>query len=162
MYAFGLTVFTVASLGCALSPDLGSLVAARVMQGMGGACTATLAGALVRMIYPRRLLGGGFALIALAVATSGALGPTIAALILSVASWPWLFLVNVPLGLVVVPLFLKVAPAGVRRRRPFDVVGALLNALAFGLVVVGVGGLGRGNVGLAMGQIGVDVSASCC
>ena len=107
IYGFGLALFTVASLACALSPTLPVLVAARLVQGVGGACMAALGGALVRAIYPRAMLGQGFALIALAVAISAALGPTLAALILSVASWPWLFLVNVPIGIVAVPLFFR-------------------------------------------------------
>ncbi len=153
VYGFGLVLFTVASLGCALSPSLGVLVAARLVQGVGGACMAALGGALVRAIYPRAKLGQGFALIALAVAISAALGPTLAALILSVASWPWLFLVNVPVGLVAVPLFLRVAPPGQRRKRPLDMVGALLNAAALGLVVTGVDGLGGSGRGVAIGEL---------
>jgi DHA2 family multidrug resistance protein-like MFS transporter len=155
VYGFGLALFTAASLACALSPNLDTLVAARLVQGIGGACMAALGGAMVRVIYPRRLLGRGFAAIALAVAISAALGPTIAALILSVANWPWLFLVNVPLGLIAVPLYLAVAPASPRRPRPLDVAGALLNAAAFGLVVTGVDGLG----GSARGIAGIELAA---
>jgi DHA2 family multidrug resistance protein-like MFS transporter len=153
IYGFGLALFTVASLGCALSPTLGVLVAARVAQGVGGACMAALGGALVRAIYPRRLLGQGFALIALAVAVSAALGPTLAALILSVASWPWLFLVNVPIGLVAVPLFLIVARPSQRQPRRLDAIGALLNAAALGLVVTGVDGLGGSGPDVAVGEL---------
>ncbi|OJW25619.1 MAG: MFS transporter [Rhodospirillales bacterium 69-11] len=142
IYGGGMALFTVASLACALSPTLPILVASRLVQGVGGACMAALGGALVRTVYPRAQLGRGFAAIALAVALSAAAGPTLAALTLSIAHWPWLFLVNVPVGLVAVPLFLAVAPRGERRQRPFDRVGALLNAAAFGLVVMGVDGLG--------------------
>jgi DHA2 family multidrug resistance protein-like MFS transporter len=153
VYSFGLAVFTAASLGCALSPTLDLLVTARLVQGVGGACMAALGGALVRVIYPRERLGEGFALIALAVAISAALGPTLAALILTIASWPWLFLVNVPVGLIAVPLFLAVAPPSLPRPRPFDLVGALLNAATFGLVVTGVDGLGGSSLGLAVGEL---------
>ena len=142
MYGIGLALFTAASLLCALSPTLPVLVAARLVQGVGGACMAALGGAMVRAIYPRQLLGQAFATIALAVAMSAALGPSIAAAILSVATWPWLFLVNVPLGLVAVPLFLRVAPAGATRPRPLDLAGALLSAAALDLLVTGVDGLG--------------------
>ena len=157
VYGFGLALFTAASLGCALSPTLGFLVAARLVQGLGGACMAALGGALVRLIYPRRLLGQGFALIALFVAISAALGPTLAATILSVASWPWLFLINVPIGLIAVPLFLAVTPPGPRQQRRLDVVGALLNAAALGLVVTGVDGLGGTGRGMAVGQVAAGI-----
>lgn len=159
IYGFGLALFTVASLGCALAPTLDILVAARLVQGVGGACMAALGGALVRSIYPRAMLGQGFALIALAVAISAALGPTLAALVLSVASWPWLFLVNVPVGLVAVPLFLRVAPPNQTRPRPLDIVGAVLNALTLGLVITGVDGLGGSRRSQAWGMLAAGVAA---
>jgi DHA2 family multidrug resistance protein-like MFS transporter len=157
VYAFGLALFTVASLACALSPTLPVLVVARLVQGVGGACMAALGGAMVRTIYPRPLLGRAFATIALAVALSAALGPSIGALILSVATWPWLFLVNVPLGLCAVPLFLRVAPAGQPRPRKLDFAGAVLSAVALGLVVTGVNGLGGAGRHIAVAQLGVGL-----
>jgi DHA2 family multidrug resistance protein-like MFS transporter len=153
IYAFGLIVFTIASLGCAISPNLDVLVAARLAQGAGGACLSALGPALIRGIYPRRLLGSGFAMIALTVAISGALGPTIAALILSVATWRWLFLVNLPICLIVVPLFLIVAPFNRGDAHTFDLPGALLSALALGLMVIGVDALGGSRIGLAVAEI---------
>lgn len=153
VYAFGLAVFTIASLGCAISPNLGILVAARLAQGVGGACLSALGPALIRGIYPRRLLGSGFALIALSVAISGALGPTIAALILSVATWRWLFLVNLPVCLVALPLFLAVAPFNPGNARSFDLFGAFLTAVAFGLLVIGVDALGDTHASIAIIEI---------
>jgi DHA2 family multidrug resistance protein-like MFS transporter len=153
VYAFGLILFGAASLACAISPNLPVLVAARLAQGVGGACLSALGPALLRSIYPRRLLGSGFAIIALGVAISGAMGPTIAALILSVATWPWLFLVNLPLCLIAVPLFLAVTPPSPVDRRPFDLAGALLSALALGLVVTGVDALGGPDVTLGISEI---------
>ncbi len=158
VYGFGLALFTIASLGCALSPTLGALVAARLVQGVGGACMAALGPALVRVIYPRARLGQGFATIALAVAISAALGPTLGALILSIAAWPWLFLINVPVGLIAVVLFFAVAPASRTRRRPLDRAGALLNAAALGLIVVGVDGLGGSSRGLAEGELAAGLA----
>ena len=155
IYGFGLVVFTVASLGCALAPSLEVLVVARLAQGVGGACMASLGGALVRSIYPRAKLGQAYATLALAVAISAAVGPSIAALILSLATWPWLFLVNVPVGLVTIPLFLKVMPASVQRWRKLDVVGTVLNAASMGLIVIGVDGLG----GAAPGVAGAELAA---
>lgn len=99
VYGFGLALFTAASLACALSGSIGLLVGSRVLQGIGGACMAALSGALVRSVYPRELLHKAFATIALAVAISAATGPTLAAAVLSVATWPWLFLINLPIGL---------------------------------------------------------------
>ncbi len=156
VYATGLAVFTLASIGCAFAPTLPVLVAARLIQGMGAAGVSVAGVAFVRVIYPRSIVSRGLALVALAVAIPGALGPTIAAAILAVAKWPWLFLVNVPFGLAV-PLFVAVVPQGDRAARPFDFTGTALNALAFGLFVVGVGTLGIGNPCIATGEIVVGL-----
>ncbi|WP_347558894.1 MFS transporter [Robbsia sp. KACC 23696] len=153
LYASGLVIFTLASLACALSPTLAILVSARAMQGVGGACMAVTSMAMIRSIYPPQLLGRGFALMALAIAVSGAIGPTVAAAILSIASWHWLFLINVPLGAIAAPVFLALAPAGVRQKRAFDFIGTLLNAFAFGLIIVGVDTLGNGHTPLAIGEM---------
>jgi DHA2 family multidrug resistance protein-like MFS transporter len=152
VYASGLAVFVFASLGCALAPTLPMLVSARLLQGAGAAGVAVAGVALVRVIYPHRMVSKGLALVALAVAIPGALGPTIAATILAVGKWPWLFLVNVPFGLVV-PLFVAAAPPDVRVVRPLDLIGTALNAIAFGLFVVGVGELGTGDWRIATGEI---------
>ncbi len=153
IYGLGLALFTAASLACALSPTLPILVLSRLLQGAGGALLAALGGALVRSIYPRALLGRGFAAVALAVALSAALGPTLAALILSIAHWPWLFLVNVPVGILAVPLFMAVAPPGRPRPRAFDWPGTLLNAATFSLIVTGVDGLGSEARGTALAEL---------
>ncbi|HVC12111.1 MAG TPA: MFS transporter, partial [Burkholderiales bacterium] len=91
IYRTGLAIFTAASLGCALSHSLLGLSLARLVQGVGAAGVLSVNAALVRFIYPRRLLGRGIGIIAFVVAVSAAAGPTVAAGILAVASWPWLF-----------------------------------------------------------------------
>ncbi len=128
------------------------LVSARLIQGAGAAGIAVAGVAFVRVIYPHRMVSKGLAWVALAVAIPGALGPTIAATILAVAKWPWLFLVNVPFGLAV-PLFIAAAPPDVRVARSLDLTGTALNALAFGLFVVGIGTLGTGDGRIATGEI---------
>jgi len=152
VFATGLAIFVLASSGCAFAPTLPMLVSARLIQGAGAAGVSVAAVAFVRLIYPQRMVSKGLALVALAVAIPGALGPTIAATILAVAKWPWLFLANVPFGLAV-PLFIAAAPPDVRVARSLDLTGILLNALAFGLFVVGVGTLGIGDGRIAMGEI---------
>jgi DHA2 family multidrug resistance protein-like MFS transporter len=158
VYALGLIVFTLSSLACALSPTLPALIVARLVQGMGCACIAAIGPAVVRDIYPRRLIGSGLAMIALCVAAGGAAGPTIASLILSVATWPWLFLVNVPIGLVAVPLFLSLARPGQRRPRPFDYVATVLSAAALALLLIGVDTLGGGSRPLAMAEMAAGLA----
>jgi DHA2 family multidrug resistance protein-like MFS transporter len=158
VYAFGLVAFGLASLACALSTSLFWLVLSRLLQGAGGAFVAALGPAVVRRIQPRDRIGSGLALIALAVAVSGAAGPSVAAAILSVARWPWLFLVNVPICALAVWAFLRHAPANEPQQRRFDLGGALLSAAALGLVVVGIDTLGH-DATLAVGEIAGGLAA---
>jgi MFS transporter, DHA2 family, multidrug resistance protein len=143
VYLVGLSVFTLASLLCALADSLTTLALARVLQGLGAAGLMSVNTALVRLIYPKHLLGRGIAINSLVVATASVAGPSIAAAILSVASWPWLFALNVPFGLLSVWLGRKALPDNLSksegRLSPLDVA---LNALMFGLVFLGVDGLG--------------------
>ncbi len=142
VYLAGLVVFTLASLGCATSHSLPVLVGFRALQGVGGACLVSVALALVRFIYPRERLGRGLGLYATMVASSMAAGPAVAALILSLAQWPWLFAVNVPTGIAALVVGLRALPATARSGPRPDPVAAVLNALALGLIVIGVDGLG--------------------
>ncbi len=98
IYKIGLVVFIFTSLACALSRSLDMLTFARVAQGLGGAALMSVNTALIRLIYPQRFLGRGMGINSFVVAVSSAAGPTIAAAILSLASWQWLFLINVPSG----------------------------------------------------------------
>src|SRR5579871_6516700 len=99
IYLGGLILFTLASIGCAFSTSLPLLAAARVIQGFGAAGIMSVNTALLRHIYPQSLLGRGIGINAMVVAVSASLGPTIASAILALAPWPWLFAVNVPIGL---------------------------------------------------------------
>ena len=91
VYIWGLAVYTAASLVCAVAPSLPVLVIGRVLQGFGGAGIMSVNGALVRFIFPAQQLGRGIGFNALVVAGSSAAGPSVAAAIMSVLSWPWLF-----------------------------------------------------------------------
>lgn len=142
VYGAGMIAFGVASLACALSPSLAALVAMRLLQGSSGAFMAALAPAIIRRIQPPARIGSALALVALTVACSAAAGPSVAAAILAVARWPWLFLVNVPISGVAAFVFLRNAPPDEPQPRRFDRGGALLSGLALGLLVVGVDTLG--------------------
>ena len=138
VYLAGLALFVLASLACALSSTLTELVVARVAQGFGAAGIMAINAALVRFTYPVRLLGRGMGLNAMVVSLAAASGPSLAAVILSVANWPWLFAVNIPIGLLAMALAALALPRIPAVERPFDFVGAGLNALAFGCLIGGV------------------------
>ena len=150
VYLGGALLFTLASIGCALAPSYGVLTASRALQGLGASGIMAVNPALIRLIYPKRLLGRGVAINSLVVAMASVMGPSIAAAILSVASWPWLFVVNLPLGVAVLALGWRGLPENVApppanaRLHPLDV---LLNILMFALVFFGVDALGTGHGG---------------
>jgi len=144
VYQYGLLVFTLASFGCALSHTLTALTLARILQGFGAAGVMSVNTALVRFIYPRRLVGAGIGLNAMVGSVSSAVGPSVAAAILSLGTWEWLFAVNVPIGLFAFSIAARTLPATTRSPHPFDSVSAGLNALAFGLLIFGIDGLGHG------------------
>ncbi|MCJ2101798.1 MFS transporter [Methylobacterium sp. E-046] len=142
VYLPGLAVFVAASFACAVAPSLPLLIAARIVQGLGGAAIMSVNIGFVRFIYPHRMIGQGVANVALVVAVASAAGPTVAAAILSLATWPWLFLVNIPVGLLALAVASRTLPATPASGRPFDLVSAALNALTFGLLIIGIDGLG--------------------
>ena len=139
VYIWGLVVFTIASLLCALSWSLPTLTAARIVQGFGASGIMSVNTALIRFIYPSRALGRGVGFNALVVAVSTAIGPTIAAGILSLGTWQWLFAINVPLGVAAVALALRTLPDTARAKYRFDTTSALLNATTFGCLIFGIG-----------------------
>ncbi len=151
VYFWGLAVYTAASLLCAVATTLPLLVIARVLQGFGGAGIMSVNGALVRFIYPRALLGRGIGFNALVVAGSSAAGPSVAAAIMSFASWPWLFALQVPAGLLSMWLAARFLPRTPLARHPFDPLSAVLNAITFGLFITALDGVARGQ-GAALGQ----------
>ena len=144
VYRWGLVVFTIASVGCALSSSLPTLSIARVVQGFGAAGVMSVNGALVRFIYPRRMLGQGFGINATVGSISSAIGPTVAAAILAVANWPWLFAVNVPIGVAAIAMAWWALPATPKSGQKFDFSSAFLSAVVFGSLITGIDGLGHG------------------
>ncbi len=144
IYIGGLFLFTFASLGCAFSNSLPLLAFARVIQGFGAAGIMSVNTALLRFIYPQNLLGRGIALNAMVVAISAAAGPTIASAILAVAPWPWLFGVNLPIGLAALALAIRWLPHTPRSPHGFDWISAVLSALTFGLLIGSIDALGHG------------------
>ncbi|CAG2152150.1 MFS transporter [Cupriavidus numazuensis] len=149
VYRAGLATFLVGSLLCALAVNLPMLVAARVLQGLGGAGIMSVNTALVRFIYPPTRLGRGIGLNALVVGVTTAIGPSLGALILSLASWQWLFAVNVPVAIFALALSRSALPDTEPQPREFDYPSAVLSAVVFGLFILGVDGLGHASLRIA-------------
>jgi DHA2 family multidrug resistance protein-like MFS transporter len=159
VYLGGLVLFVAASLLCAYSSSLAMLSASRIVQGVGAGALMSINGALVRHIMPSSQLGRGISGIALVVGISAAAGPSIASAILSVASWHWLFLINVPLGLFVLVSGYLTLPETTASGARFDFISAILNGAAFGGLISGLSSLGGNSLPLALGQLGVAAVA---
>lgn len=132
----GVALFIVASLLCALSPSLPWLVAARFLQGLGGAAVMALGVALMRLSVSSDRLGQVIGWNALTVALSAAAAPTLGALIVAQADWTWLFRVNLPVGAMALlaAAALPVRPVQATR---LDGVSIALNGGVFALFVAG-------------------------
>lgn len=151
VYVWGLALYTAASLVCAIAPSLPVLVAARVVQGFGGAGIMSVNGALIRFIFPRAQLGRGVGYNVLVVATSSAAGPSVAAAIMAISSWPWLFAVQVPFGIIALLLSLRFLPPSPLAGHRFDPLSGLLNAITLGCFIGGLDGISRGQGPLLVG-----------
>jgi EmrB/QacA subfamily drug resistance transporter len=142
VFAAGLAGFSLASAACALAPGVEALIAARAVQGAGAAFVMPLALALVGAAFPPERRGAAMGAMQGLTGLSVASGPVIGGAIAQGIDWPWIFWVNVPIGLVAVPLVLARIPESVGDRQPLDLRGlALVTAGALGLVW----GLVRGN-----------------
>lgn len=132
VHLFGLAFFVLASLASASCSSLPALAVARALQGLGAAATMSVNIALVRQLYPPQQLGRGVGLNALAVGVTFAIGPAVASLLLAVAPWPALYLLNLPLGLLAFVIALRRLPHSRPQAQPFDALAALLAAGTFG------------------------------
>ncbi len=136
IFIAGAALFTGASVLCAIAPSLAWLLAARFVQGLGGAAIMALGVALLRLVVSEARLGAAIGWNALTIALSSAAGPTLGAAILSLAPWPWLFAVNLPIGIGVL-LAARALPAEKGTGQRTDPLAIALNAAAFALLVIG-------------------------
>lgn len=141
----GVVLFTLSSGLCAASQNFTTLVIARGIQGVGAACVMGVNIALVRLIYPREILGRGMALNAMCIAIATAAGPTIAGALLSITTWHWLFLINIPLGVVAFIIGLRLLPENpkMEHKPRFDWISAVENMIVFGLIFYALGNFAR-------------------
>ncbi|MCI4657224.1 MFS transporter [Cryobacterium zhongshanensis] len=138
MFLIGTPAFTVASLACALSPTFGALVAGRVLQGVAAAMLFAVAIPIYRRIFPPERLGFVLGMNAMVVALGICAGPTLGGLILAQLDWPWLFLINLPIGAVATVLGIVFLPSRHPTRGGYDLAGALAAAAAIACFLLGI------------------------
>ena len=138
-YNTGLSIFAAATALCFFAHSLLFLVLVRALQSLGCAFTSSVSSAQIRNIYPLSRLGRGLSLNTVIAASASSLAPTVGGIILSVASWRWLFAAVAPFALLAVAIGRSSLPDPPRHEAPYDVLGALMCAATFGLVVFGLG-----------------------
>jgi EmrB/QacA subfamily drug resistance transporter len=165
VFCAAIVVFTLASVLCAASQTLWQFVLARVVQGVGGAMMVPVGRTVVLRGAAKADLMAATAIITWPGLIAPVLGPPVGGVITTYASWRWIFLINVPLGLVALVAALLVVKASDRVRRPFDGLGFALSAVAIACVVYGMDRAGAGTnwlltagllaVGLIVGFVAV-------
>ena len=142
LYAGGLALFAASSAACALAPDIGWLIAGRAVQGAGAALLITLGLALLSAAFPAEKRGAAIGIFSAITGLAVASGPLIGGVVVEGISWEWIFWVNVPIGLIAVPLVLARMKESFGPDSALDLAGlALVSGGALGIVW----GLVRGN-----------------
>lgn len=138
VYSAGFFVFALGSLLIGLSGSLATIVAARIVQGVGAAMIMANSQAMVRKLFPNHEIGKALAMNAVVISVGTLSGPAVGGLLMEVISWSWLFYINVPLGLAAVYCGLKWFPHDKKRAfERLDYVGAFLLALSTILLLFG-------------------------
>jgi EmrB/QacA subfamily drug resistance transporter len=138
IWVAGLVIFTVGSAICGASVSLLMLIAARALQGLGGALIMAVSPAMLTSAFPAHERGRALGMNAVIVALGVSVGPTLGGLITENFTWRWIFYVNVPIGIIGVIATLRVLTERMHRGRGrFDPLGALL--LAIGLIALTLG-----------------------
>jgi EmrB/QacA subfamily drug resistance transporter len=154
VFRIAIAVFMVGSIGCALSQSLGNFVIARFIQGMGGAMMSPVGRLVLMRTVDKRNLIDAMALVTMPALIGPVIGPALGGFITTYASWHWIFLINIPIGVLGITLvsifFEELRP---ETREPFDFTGLML-------VGFGVGGLSFGMTVAGMSVVPAGVTAA--
>ncbi|WP_312077689.1 MFS transporter [Leclercia sp.] len=154
VFLAGLATFTLTSLGCALATTPEMLIGMRILQGIGGAATLSIAPAILRSVFPGRLLGRVLGLHALLIASSTAIAPVLGGTILDILSWQWLFAINLIPGTLALVLAGKALPENVTSGLAgFDLPGAVLSATLLGSTIMMANSFSRPHEALCWGLL---------
>jgi EmrB/QacA subfamily drug resistance transporter len=164
VFVIGLGVFAAGSAACALAPGAGALIAARTVQGIGAAMVMPLALALLNAAVPPQRRGWAMGVFGSVTALAVVVGPVLGGAITQGIAWPWIFWLNVPVGLLTIPLALRRLEESYGPRVPLDLPGVVLGTgaalgLVWGLVRGSSAGWGSPEVAGALVAGGVLVVA---
>ena len=141
IFVLGLVLYLVAATACLLlASSFAWLVTARAIQAIAAGSVLSVSLAMVRDIYPATHLGRGLGINTIAASTGAAIAPALGGFILSIVSWRWVFAAGAPMALLALACSVAL-PHRERRQTRFDLTGALLCAMTFGLLIAGLQGL---------------------
>ncbi|MGI6472633.1 MAG: DHA2 family efflux MFS transporter permease subunit [Candidatus Methanomethylophilaceae archaeon] len=158
VFVFGFGIFTAASLFCGISDSFAMLLVSRILQGFGGAMLAAAAPMICVKYMPREKLGLSLAVVTLGSSLGYALGPPLGGMLTQMLSWHWIFLINVPIGLIAIPLALHAIPKdGESSKEHVDLFGGML---LFAAIVTGI--LALEKAGNPEESVFVPIAAVAC
>lgn len=138
IYLVGLATFTVASLWCALTGSIGGLIAARVVQGLGAALMTPQTMAVITRIFPANARGKAMGMWGAVGGIASLVGPVLGGLLVDHMGWEWIFLINIPVGVIGLVLAARLVPRLPTHARRFDWVGVVLSAIGMFALVFGI------------------------
>jgi EmrB/QacA subfamily drug resistance transporter len=148
MLAAGVGLFTLASAACALAPNAGALIAARAIQGAGAALMLPLALALLSAAFPPERRAWAIGIFSSVTGVAVMLGPVVGGAVTQGIAWQWIFWLNIPIGLVMIPLIMRRIPASAGLPASLDPVGLILatgGALGIVWALIRANGVGWGS-----------------
>jgi EmrB/QacA subfamily drug resistance transporter len=162
LFAAAVGVFALASLLCGIAPTFWTLIAARLLQGTAAAFMSPVGRLVVLAGTPKHRLINAIAWTVWPALIAPIVGPPLGGFITTYASWRWIFLVNIPLGVVGVWLVLRFVPQHVSgARRPFDLTGFVLTAAALAALIHGLSLAGTRGPEVRDGVVLIAIGAAC-
>ncbi|MGO4617764.1 DHA2 family efflux MFS transporter permease subunit [Nocardia sp. 2YAB30] len=138
IYLIGLAVFTAASLWCGLSGTIGMLIAARAVQGIGAALMTPQTMAVITRTFPPDRRGAAMGLWGGVAGLATLVGPILGGVLVDGLGWEWIFIVNVPVGIIAFTLAVWLVPALPTHEHKFDIPGVVLSGIGMFLLVFGI------------------------
>lgn len=157
VFSAAIIVFTLGSIGCGLSSSLPELIAARIVQGMGGAMMVPVGRLVLLRTFAKAELVRAMSYVSVPALIGPVIGPPLGGFIVTYGSWRWIFFINVPVGILGVLLVnLVIGDLREKGARPFDLPGFLLTGFGLAALAFGFENLGRGALpaSLAAGMLG--------
>lgn len=138
IYLIGLVLFTLASLWCGLSGSVGTLITARAFQGLGAALMTPQTMSVITRMFPPEKRGAALGLWGSVAGVSILVGPILGGVLVDSVGWQWIFIVNVPVGIVGFVMAWRLVPTLKTHDHSFDILGVVLSAVGMFLLVFGI------------------------